>query len=290
MRRNTREPHARRLPALLALRPLAPGRAAAHGRRLPAGLARPPPPRPPPLARRPARRLPRRAGGDRPGPGVAGRAVRRPAPASPHGAAPAAHDGGAAAAVAGCAAAPRAPVPAAARPRVLGRPAAGLAAAAPVPRPVGAPAAGARALRRRHLALALPAGLRPGPALGRLALLAARLLPGHRPAVLVSRRPALPGPAALVALAPAPVPDPGRRGEHRRGGRADVFRPRPVSLLRGGAAPGRAVPARRPVGSGRPHVGAGVGGLSPSPVWHRRPAPLRGVVQGAHSVLNAQYS
>ena len=76
-RRNTREPHARRLPALLAVRPLAPGRAAAHGRRLPARLARAPPPRPPALARRPARRVPRRAGGDLPGPGLADRAVRR---------------------------------------------------------------------------------------------------------------------------------------------------------------------------------------------------------------------
>ena len=70
---------------------------------------------------------------------------------------------------------------------VLGRPAAVRAAAAPALRPPDPPADGARPLRRRHLALARPAGLRPGPALERLALPAARLLPRHGPAVLVSR-------------------------------------------------------------------------------------------------------
>src|SRR5690348_7517304 len=105
-RRNTREPHPRRLPTLLAVRPLASGGAAAHGRRLSARLARAPPPRPPALARRPPRRVPRRARGHRPGPGVAGRAVRRPTAPGPYGAAPAAHDGGAAAPLAGRAAVP----------------------------------------------------------------------------------------------------------------------------------------------------------------------------------------
>src|SRR5437660_257203 len=59
MRRNTREPHARRLPALLAFRPLAPGRAPDHRRRLPAWVAPPSPPRRPAVARRPPRGLPR---------------------------------------------------------------------------------------------------------------------------------------------------------------------------------------------------------------------------------------
>ena len=86
---------------------------------------------------------------------------------------------------------------------VLGRPMAVRAAAAPVLRPADAPADGARPLRRRHLGLARPARLRPGPALERLALPPARVLPGHGPPLLVSRRPALPGPAALVALAAA---------------------------------------------------------------------------------------
>src|SRR5690242_16669483 len=105
MRSNTREPHARRLPALLAVRSLAPGRAAACERRLPARLARAPPPRSPALARRPPRRVPRRTRGDRPGPGVARRAAGRPAAPGPYGAAPLAHDDGAAAPLVG-----RAPV------------------------------------------------------------------------------------------------------------------------------------------------------------------------------------
>ena len=61
----------------------------------------------------------------------------------------------------------------------------------------------------------VPRALRARPALAGLALSAARLLPRRRPAVLVSRGPALSGPAALVALAAVPLPDPGRRAEHR---------------------------------------------------------------------------
>src|SRR5262245_16794711 len=143
MRRNTREPDARGLSALLALRPRAPARAAPVRRRLPARLARPPAPRPRALVRRPARRVPRRARGHLPGPGVARRAARRPAVAGPHAATPAADDGGRAAGVAGRAAAPVAPGPAAARARVLGRAAARLPPAAPALRTVDAPAGGA---------------------------------------------------------------------------------------------------------------------------------------------------
>ena len=107
--------------------------------------------------------------------------------------------------------------------------------------PLDPPADGARPFRRRHLGLACPARLRPGPPLERLALPAARVLPGHGPRVLVSHHPALPGPASLVALAAAPVPVPGRPVEHRFGGPVDVLRPRAVPLLRGGAAPGGAL-------------------------------------------------
>src|SRR5262249_16277387 len=90
---STRESHARCGPALLAVRPLAPGRTAAHRRRLSARLARAPLPRPLALARRPPRRVPRRARGDLPGLGFTDRTVRRPAAPGPHGAAPAAYDG-----------------------------------------------------------------------------------------------------------------------------------------------------------------------------------------------------
>src|SRR5262249_32271742 len=156
------------------------------------------------------RGLPGRARGHLPGPGVAARAVRRLAAAGPHGAAPAAHDGGAAAPLAGRAAVPPAPGSAAARPRLLGCPAAVLAAAAPALRPLDPPVDGASPLPRRHLVLAPPRDLRPGPACKRLALPAACLLPRRSLVVLVSRRPALPRPAALVELAPVPVPDPDR--------------------------------------------------------------------------------
>src|SRR5262249_9239347 len=118
---STRESHARCGPALLAVRPLALGRATAHGRCLSARLARAPPPRPLALARRPSRRVPWRAPGDLPGPGLADRAVRRPAAPNPHGAAPAANDGGPAVAVAGRAPVPFAPGLAPAHPRFLGR-------------------------------------------------------------------------------------------------------------------------------------------------------------------------
>ena len=57
-----------------------------------------------------------------PGPGVADRAVRRPAAPGPHGAAPAAHDGGAAAPLAGRAAVPLAAGFAAAGPHLTGSP------------------------------------------------------------------------------------------------------------------------------------------------------------------------
>ena len=49
-------------------------------------------------------------------------------------------------------------------------------------------------------------------------------------------------------------------------GPADVLRPRALSLLHDGAAAGRAVRARRPVGGGRPDVGARLGGVPPAAV------------------------
>src|SRR5262249_8633067 len=135
------------------------------------------------------------------------------------------------------------------------------AAAAPALRPADTSPAGAPPLRRRHLGLALPAGLRPGPALQRLALPAACVLHRRGAAVLVSRGAASPRPAALVVVGPVPAPDPGRPGEHRPGGGADVLRPRALSVLRGGAAPRRSLAPGRPVGGRRPHVGPGLPGI-----------------------------
>src|SRR5262249_57936058 len=66
-RGKNREPDARRLPALLALRAVAPRRVAAVGVGLLARLARPEPPRPGALAQRASGSVPRRAGGGPPG-------------------------------------------------------------------------------------------------------------------------------------------------------------------------------------------------------------------------------
>src|SRR5437879_5710104 len=207
MRKSTHERHARRFPALLAFRPLAPDRAPCLRRRLSSRLACAPPSRLTPLARRSPRRLPRWPGGDLPGPGIADRAVRRPASASPHAAAPAADDGGAAAALVGRAAVPLSARTPATRARLLGRSAPVLSVPAVALWVVDPSADGAAHVHRRHLVLASAAGLRPGCALKRMALLAACLLPRRLVVVLVSRRPAVPQPAPLVALAPVPVPD-----------------------------------------------------------------------------------
>ena len=152
---------------------------AAHGRRLPARLARAPPPRPAALARRPPRRVPRRAGGDLPGPGVADRAVRglllqvhmvqhlllmMVAP-------PLLWLG-----------APLFPLL-----RGLPRPVRiywvapllSLAAAAPALRPLDAPAAALAALRRRHLALARPAASTTWPCARAAGTTCSTLLPRH---------------------------------------------------------------------------------------------------------------
>src|SRR5436305_14054713 len=82
--RTSHESHARRLSALVAVRPLAPGRAGPGRRPVPARLAGPAPAEPAAVARRPAERLFGGAGGRLPGPGVADRAVRRAPVASPH--------------------------------------------------------------------------------------------------------------------------------------------------------------------------------------------------------------
>src|SRR5438445_579846 len=141
--------------------------------------------------------------------------------------------------------------------RFLVRPFPVLAVAPPALRAVNASADRAVSLRRRHLVLACPAGLRSGLALDQLALPAAHLLPWYSPAVLVSGHPALPRPAPLVILAPASGPPPRGLVEHRPVGVTDILRPDAVSLLRGGPAPG---PLRRgrPVGRWRSHVGAGL--------------------------------
>src|SRR5947209_12549408 len=200
MRKNTHEPHARRLPALLALRSLVADHDSCLRRHLRSRLEGAASPRLPALARRPYRRFPRRPGGALPGPGIADRAVPDPAGASPHGAAPAAHDGGAAAPLVGRAAVSLIPGLAALRARLLGRPSSVLSIPAPLLRAVEPSADGAPHLHRGHLAMALPTGLWPGHAFQRLALSAAPLLPWCGLVVLVSRRPALPQPPPLVGV------------------------------------------------------------------------------------------
>src|SRR5262249_53127758 len=224
-------------------------------------LARAAAPRPRALARRPPRRLPGGTGGGLPGPGVADRATRRLAAVCPHASAHGADDGGRAAVLGGGAARAVAAGPAAAGAGLLGGAAARRPGAAPLLRAADAPAGGAARLRRRHLALAPAAALRPGPALRRLALRAARLLPGCGAGVLVSGRAALPEPAALVALAAVAVPDRGRRVEHRPVGRADLLRARGVPLLRRGAAAGGGLRPGGPAGRRRAGVVARPGRL-----------------------------
>src|SRR5262249_37772677 len=150
-----------------------------------------------------------------------------------------------------------------------------LAAVTEALRLVDASADGTAPLPRCHVALARPAGLRPGPAFERLALRAAPLLPRHGAAVLVSRHPALPQPAALVALDPDPVPAPRRPVEHRAVGAADLLRPCAVHVLHRGPAPVGALRPGGPVGGRPPHVGAGVRGVSPAAGRDRRPAASR---------------
>ncbi len=111
-------------------------------------------------------------------------------------------------------------------------------------------------LRRRDLAVARSGHLRSRPALERLALPATRLFPRHGPAVLVSGRPPVSRPAALVAVAALSLSAPGRRAEHCSVGVVDVLEPRPVSVLCGGPAPGRTLRAGGPIGGRRRHVGA----------------------------------
>ena len=101
---------------------------------------------------------------------------------------------------------------------------------------------------------------------------AAPLFPRLGAPVLVSGRPAVSQPPALVALAAFPVPDPGRRAEHRPVGLADVLRPRALSALRADPSARGAVRAGRPVGGRRHHVGARLAGLSVAAVRDRDPA------------------
>src|SRR5262245_9114904 len=135
------------------------------------------------------------------------------------------------------------------------------------------------------MVLARAARLRPGFALEPLALLGTCLLPRHGASVLVSRREALSRPAALVRLAFAPVPVPGRPVKHRPGSAAHLLRSRHISILRGSPAPGRAFPARRPDRGGRYHVGAWLCGIPPAAVRYRCPAHVRPGVRGQATVV-----
>src|SRR5262249_53060705 len=136
------------------------------------------------------------------------------------------------------------------------------------------------AVCRGVLALARPGAVRAGPALGRLALRAARLFPRHGLAVLVSGGPSLSEPAALVALAAVSLPDRGRRAEHHPVRAAHVLQSSAVSSLRAGAAAGRAVRPGRPVSGRRPQVGSQLTGLPPAVVRSRHPPDVRRAASG----------
>ncbi len=136
------------------------------------------------------------------------------------------------------------------------------------------PGGGPASVCRDHLAVARAGSLRTRPALQRLALSPARLFPGHGPAVLVSRRPAVSQPPALVALASVALLDPGGRAKHRPVGPADVLRPRPVSALSSSPAARTALRPGRSISGRRPHVGARFPGLSRAPVRDRLPASV----------------
>ena len=134
---------------------------------------------------------------------------------------------------------------------------------------------GAANFCRDHLAVARASGLRTRPALQRLALSPAWLFPWHGTAVLVSRRPAVSKPAALVPLAPVALLDSGGRAEHRPVGSVDVLRPGSVSPLSSSTPTWRTL---RPGGSssGRcPHVGARIPGVSRALVRDRLPTSVR---------------
>ena len=164
----------------------------------------------------------------------------------------------------------------AADPRLLGRPAPPLATAAPALRPADPPGRGAASLRRQppgsgtsRPSTSAPCARAGWHYLQHVCFLGSALLfwyPVVRP---------YPGPPALVALAAVPLPDPGRRVEHRPLGPADVLRPGALSALR--ASP----PARGPLGPGRSvggrraHVGARLGRVPAAAVRDRAPAPVR---------------
>src|SRR5262249_60456748 len=102
-----------------------------------------------------------------------------------------------------------------------------------------------------------------------------RSLPRHGLAVLVSDCPTLPRSAPLVVLAPVAGPTPRRFVEYCPVGSPNLLRPRAVPLLRGGAAPGRPLRCGRPVGGGRPHVGARGCRLPAASIRDRDPAAAR---------------
>src|SRR5262249_49280779 len=161
------------------------------------------------LARQPVGRLFGGARNRLPGSGLAHRAVRRAVLAGPHAAAFAAHDCRPAAPLAGSAAVPDPPRPSAAGTQVLGRPPVAFPGTPSLLRAADPPGGSAAPLHGHHLAVARAGGLRTRPALRRLALPPARLFPGRGAAVLVSRRPAVPQPPALVVLAAVALPVPG---------------------------------------------------------------------------------
>ena len=116
----------------------------------------------------------------------------------------------------------------------------------------------------------VPLALRDRPAIDRLALRPARLLPRPRTRCsgipVVRPYPVRPRWSPLVAVA---LPDPRRRAEHRAVGPADVLGPAIYAALHAVPRIGGLSALRRPVGGRRHHVGARLGGVSPAPVRGR---------------------
>ena len=273
--RRSHESDARRLPTILAIRPLAPRYALRDRRDLPARLARAAPSRSLALEGGGALRVFRRLSCPLSGAGFTDRAVRRALSANPHGAARVAHDGRAAALVAGQSVLPFAPRIAAVDPRRLGRPDFSIASRPSILHVALPSQGGAASACCRQLGMASPGGVRIGPALIGLALRATRVFPGDGTLVLVPGRPPLSQPAQMDALAAVSLPDFGRCPEHRPLGPPDVFRPPVVPVLRGSPANRWPFSPGGSIRRGRHHVGAGLVGLPGAALRNRHSASDR---------------
>src|SRR5262249_39899034 len=101
------------------------------------------------------------------------------------------------------------------------------------------------------------------------------LLSWHRDTLLVSGRPAVPGQAALGALAPAAGPALRRPVEYDLVGPADILGPGVIRLLRRGAPAGWNLSAGRSVDGWGRDVGTGVGHLPSASLGNLHRSPVR---------------